>query len=224
MPVQCRFLPEARDHEPTLTGIVNQMTKFLLIRHATTDSVGIRLSGRRAGVNLNEAGIQQAEKLAGEFSGTRISAVYSSPLERAVQTAEAISKVLGLQTRVSEDFLEINFGVWTNRTFKELESESLFKQFNVFRSFTRIPEGETMMEAQLRMIRGMEKLCLLHPDETVVIVSHSDLIKATIAYYSGIPLDMFQRIEISPASVSIIKAGSDYAVVELVNYTADLRI
>jgi broad specificity phosphatase PhoE len=200
------------------------MTKFLLIRHATTDSVGIRLSGRLAGVNLNEAGIQQAQKLAGQFSGTSIAAVYSSPLERAVQTAEAISNVLGIQTTVCEDFLEINFGAWTNLTFKELENEPLFKQFNAFRSFTRIPQGETMMEAQLRIIRGMEKLCSRHPHETVVIVSHSDLIKATIAYYSGIPLDMFQRIEISPASVSIIKAGSDYASVELVNYTAALKL
>jgi probable phosphomutase (TIGR03848 family) len=200
------------------------MTKFLLVRHATTDSVGKRLSGRLAGVHLNENGRQQASNLAEKLKGLSIAAVYSSPLERTVQTADAISKILDLKPIFCEDFLEINFGEWTNLTFQELDSEPQFKRFNSFRSFTRVPGGESMPEAQLRMIKGIEKLCHKHPDETVVIVSHSDLIKATIAYYSGIHLDMFQRIEISPASVSIIEMGGDYAVIQLVNYTGDIKI
>jgi broad specificity phosphatase PhoE len=200
------------------------MTKFLLIRHATTDSVGKRLSGRLAGVNLNENGRKQADALAEQLKGHCIAAIYSSPLERTVQTADAISKVLDLKPITWEDFLEINFGKWTNLTFQELDGDPQFKRFNSFRSFTRVPGGESMLEAQLRMVRGIEKLCIDHPDETVIIVSHSDLIKATIAYYSGVHLDMFQRIEISPASVSIIKIGGDYAVIQLVNYTGALKI
>lgn len=200
------------------------MTKFLLIRHATTDSVGKRLSGRLAGINLNENGRMQADELAEQLKGLSITAIYSSPLERTMQTADAISNVLGLKPVVCEDFLEINFGEWTNLTFQELDSEPQFKRFNSFRSFTRVPGGESMLEAQLRMVKGIEELCINHPDETVIIVSHSDLIKATVAYYSGIHLDMFQRIEISPASVSIIEIGKDYAVIQLVNYTGTLKI
>lgn len=200
------------------------MTKFLLIRHATTDAVGKHLSGRLAGVFLNETGQQQAEKLAEQLAGLPIQAVYSSPLERAVQTADSIAKVLDLKTVIREDFLEINFGEWTNLSFKELDSNPRFKQFNSFRSFTRVPGGESMLEAQARMIKGMEKLCAHHAGETVIIVSHSDLIKATIAYYSGIPLDMFQRIEISPASVSIIEIVNEYATIQLVNHTGNISI
>jgi probable phosphoglycerate mutase len=200
------------------------MTKVLLVRHATTDSVGKRLSGRIAGVYLNEAGRKQADNLAEQLKGLLIAAVYSSSLERAVETADTIAKALDLKTVIKDDFLEINFGEWTNLTFQELDNNPQFKRFNSFRSFARILGGESMPEAQVRMIKGIEELCQVHPGESVVIVSHSDLIKATIAYYSGISLDMFQRIEISPASVSIVEIGEDYAAIKLVNYTGAIRI
>jgi probable phosphomutase (TIGR03848 family) len=200
------------------------MTKILLIRHATNDTVGIRLSGRKPGVHLNEEGRRQAQKLAARFEGMKISAVYSSPLERAVETAEPVSKILNLETIICEDFLEINFGEWTFKTFKELDELSQFQQFNSFRSFTRVPGGESMPEAQMRMIAGIEKLCNRHPNETVAIVSHADMIKAAVAYYTGTHLDLFHRVEISPASVSIIEIGYGTAVVRLVNYTGELAV
>lgn len=200
------------------------MTKFVLIRHATTDSVGNRLSGRATGVHLNEAGREQAQILAGQLSQLPISAIYSSPLERARQTADSISALLDLQTVIWDDFLEIDFGEWTNLTFDKLNQLPEFRQFNTFRSFTRVPGGETMAEAQARMINGLEKLCTMHPEATVAIVSHSDLIKATIAYYAGIHLDMFQRIEISPASVSIVEIGNDCARIQLVNFTGNVPV
>lgn len=193
------------------------MTRFLLIRHATTNAVGKKLSGRTAGVHLNAEGQTQAIKLAEQLAGMPINAVYSSPLERAVETAEPIAKMHHLETIICNDFLEIDFGEWTNASFETLQNEHQFHLFNSFRSITRIPGGEMMLEAQTRMIAGLQRLCTQHPNETVAVVSHSDLIKAAIAYYAGIPLDLFQRIEISPASVSIVEVYAETARIMLMN-------
>jgi probable phosphomutase (TIGR03848 family) len=195
------------------------MTKFLLIRHATTDSVGKHLSGRMAGIHLNEQGHEQAKKLAERLGSLPIEAIYSSPLERAVETAGPLATKLHLENVINEDFFEIDFGEWTNKSFKEIENQPQFQRFNSFRSGTRIPGGELMLEAQLRIVKGLEKSCIRHPRETVAIVSHADLIKAAIAYYAGINLDMLQRIEISPASVSIIEIYEETARIMLVNDT-----
>jgi len=198
------------------------MTKFLLIRHATTDTVGKRLSGRAAGVHLNEMGKTQALTLAQRLTNTSIAAIYSSPLERAIETAAPIATTHQLETIVCNDFLEIDFGAWTNCSFEELQHQKQFQLFNSFRSATRIPSGELMLEAQARIVAGMQQLCIQHPNETVAIVSHADLIKAAITYYAGIHLDLFQRIEISPASVSIVEVYEETARIMLVNGIGEL--
>lgn len=199
------------------------MTKFLLIRHATTDSVGKKLSGRLPGVHLNKEGKEQAQKLAERLAGLPVAAIYSSPLERAVETAEPLANALQLSVNICEDFLEMDFGEWTNRSIEELKDEQKFKLFNSFRSCTRIPGGELMLEAQTRIVSGMQKLSAQHTNETIAIISHSDMIKAAVAYYAGIHLDMFQRIEISPASVSIINVYDETAQIILLNDTGTLH-
>lgn len=193
------------------------MTKFLIIRHALTDAVGNRISGRTPGLSLNDEGRKQSRDLASRLSQFTISAIYSSPLERALETAAPLAEMTGLQVRPDNDFLEIDFGSWTNLSFEELKSEAIFQRFNSFRSGTRIPGGELMVEAQTRIIRGIEKLTAIHRNETVAVISHADLIKSAIAFYAGIHLDMFHRIEISPASVSIIEIFDDIARILLVN-------
>jgi probable phosphoglycerate mutase len=200
------------------------MTRFLLIRHATNNAVGKRLAGRKAGLLLNTEGQQQAQKLAERLVGIPISAIYSSPLERAIQTAAPIATAHHLETVAYEDFTELEFGEWTDSSIEEIKNQPIFQRFNTFRSFTRIPGGELMIEAQSRMIKGLEKLRSLHINETIAVIGHSDLIKATIAYYAGIHLDMFQRIEISPASVSIIEVYEETARILLVNHTGDINI
>ncbi|GGF02687.1 histidine phosphatase family protein [Hymenobacter cavernae] len=200
------------------------MTRFLLIRHATTDSVGKRLSGRTPGVSLNEEGRTQAQYLAQRLASLPVNALYSSPLERAMQTAEPISKALGLETIICEEVLEMDFGQWTNCSFKELENDPVFQRFNTFRSNTRIPGGELMLDAQARIVRGLEKLGAQHPNQTVAVVSHADLIKAAVAYYAGIHLDMFQRLEISAASVSVLELYDETARLLLLNHTGEIKI
>lgn len=198
------------------------MTRFLLIRHATTDAVGHHLSGRTPGVKLNAVGHQQAQKLAARLAELPISAVYSSPLERALQTAEPLAARHNLQALVHPAFLEIDFGQWTNRSFQELAKEDEFQRFNSFRSSTRIPGGELMLEAQTRIVAGLAKLRVQHPNETVAVISHADIIKSAVAYFAGIHLDLFQRLEISPASVSILELYEETARITLINGTEEL--
>jgi len=200
------------------------MTKFLLIRHAITDAVGKHLSGRMPGVQLNEEGCLQAQQLAQRLVALPLAAIYSSPLERAVQTAEPIARALQLPIIESNAFLELNFGEWTGAGFDSLTGTNTFQRFNTFRSHTRIPGGETMLEAQARFVGGLQQLCTQHNGQAVAIVSHADLIKSAIAYYLGVPLDLFQRIEISPASVSIVEVYEETARVMLLNEVGSVRL
>jgi probable phosphoglycerate mutase len=200
------------------------MTKFILIRHATNDTVGKRLTGRLKGIHLNEEGREQSHKLAERLSGSPIKAIYSSPLERALETAEPIAKSLNLKTAIYDDFTDIEFGEWTNCTFEELKEELSFQHFNSFRSCSRIPGGELMIEAQARMINGLDNIRQQHPDETVAVISHADLIKAVIAFYAGIHLDMLLRIEVDPVSVSIIEVDDKTARILLVNHTGTIKL
>ena len=200
------------------------MTKFLLIRHATTDAVGKSLSGRQPGIHLNYQGNAEAAALADELTTVNINAIYSSPLDRALETAAPIAKTHQLQYIVDPDFLELDFGDWTDQPFAALTTDLTFSRFNTFRSGTRIPAGEMMLEAQCRIVRGMQKLAARHPEEVVAIISHSDMIKAAVAFYAGIPIDMMQRIEISPASLSIVDLYDDFASLQLLNKTIPLNL
>jgi probable phosphoglycerate mutase len=185
------------------------MNRFYLIRHALTDTAGKYLSGRAVGIFLNEEGNGQAKRLANSLINLQISEIYTSPLDRTVQTAEIIAKTLNLACIISEDFQEIDFGNWTNSSIKDLENDKLFRQFNLFRTGTRIPNGELIIEAQLRIINGIEKLNQKYQGKNIVIVSHADLIRLAIGYYAGIPIDLLQRIEISPASLSSVDLFED---------------
>jgi probable phosphoglycerate mutase len=165
----------------------------------------------------------QAQQLGERIFHLRIAALYSSPLERALETAAPIAQTHKLTTKIDEHFTELNFGEWTNKTFDTLQSQTQFKLFNSFRSNTRIPGGETMLEAQTRFVTGLQQLSLRHPNCLVAIVSHADLIKAAVTFYAGIHLDLFQRIEISPASVSILDVYDETARILLLNDTGGIN-
>ncbi len=191
------------------------MSQFLFIRHGAHGLLGKRIAGRLGGVSLNDVGRQQAAHLPERLSLLRIDAVYSSPLERARETAAPLCDRLGLQLQIAEDFTEVDFGLWTNQTFDDLSAVPLWRQFNAFRSSTAPPEGELMLEIQARVLRKLAEIHARH--EFVVIVSHGDVIRATLAHFLGIHLDAFQRIEIDPASLSLVELGADFVKVRLVN-------
>lgn len=180
------------------------MTTIALVRHATCDPVGHRLVGRIPGISLNAEGRAQAGHLAERFAGHEIAAVYTSPVDRARETANAISARVNVEPLELSGLNEIDFGRWTGRSFEELQPLPEWQRFNQQRSTVRIPGGELMLEAQVRGVATMEDLRSRHPDETVIAVSHADMIKAILAHYAGTSIDYLPRIEIAPASVSIL--------------------
>ena len=199
------------------------MTIFLLVRHATNDMVDKAIAGWMAGVHLNEEGKSQAAALAERLKHVPVAAIYSSPLERARETAEPIAKRMGLEIEVREEIGEIKFGDWTGQQLQDLNHLPKWQLFNTFRSGTRIPGGELMLETQARIVVELERLRELHPQQIIAVVTHGDVIRAAVAHYAGIHLDLFQRIEISPASLSIIAVNTDGPQILRLNDTGELN-
>lgn len=179
------------------------MTLFL-IRHALTAATGTALSGRSPGLPLTQQGRHQAERLADNLAREGIQRIFSSPLERALQTAAPLACKLGLRVEISEALTDIDFGDWTGALIAKLEPLEKWRQWNLFRSSVRIPNGELMSEVQARMIIEVERLSREFPEEKVALVSHADPIRTVLAHFLGMPLDLLHRLEISPASVTIV--------------------
>ncbi|MFL6215614.1 MAG: histidine phosphatase family protein [Blastocatellia bacterium] len=195
------------------------MTTFLLIRHAQTDFIGSALAGWIEGVRLNEVGRAQAERLAEHLAGVKVAALYSSPLERALETAAPMAARFGLDVQPLEEVGELRYGSWEGRSFDDLASDPAWHRFNAMRSLARIADGEMMIEAQARVIAALERLRLSHREATVAVVSHADIIKAALMHYLGVPMDFVHRLEISPASVSVIEVDALAVRVVAVNQT-----
>ncbi|MFQ5594177.1 MAG: MSMEG_4193 family putative phosphomutase [Anaerolineae bacterium] len=181
------------------------MTQLLLIRHAVNDWVGTnRLAGWTPGVHLNEEGRQQAEALARRLAGVELKAIYSSPLERTMETAEAIARPHGLPVSIRQGIGEARYGEWTGQKLEDLAKTELWRIVQFHPSGARFPGGEAMREMQARAVAEIDALRAEHPEGTIAAVSHSDVIKAIIAHYAGLHLDLFQRLAVSPASLNIL--------------------
>jgi probable phosphoglycerate mutase len=180
------------------------MAYFYFVRHGFNDYLGKGLAGRLPGVHLNEQGRREAEKLALALADKGIERIISSPLERARETAAPLAKRLGLEIEISEGILEIGFGEWTGKSMAELDKSDHWKLFNAYRSGTRIPGGENMIEVQTRVVATLDKL-RRESTKCFALFSHGDPIRLALAYYLGVPLDLFTRIEISPGSYSLLR-------------------
>ena len=195
-------------------------TQVLLIRHGSHGRLGHILCGRMPGVGLSEAGFGEARAVAAAIARRdSLVAVYSSPLERARQTAAPIAEAAGLETIVDDDLDEIDVGAWSGLSFDMLDDDPHWTVWNRFRDHARPPGGETMSEAQVRIARVLEHVSRRHPDAAVALVSHADMIKSALAWTLGLPLAFYARFEISPASVSRIVIGESDAKVWTVNQT-----
>ena len=180
-----------------------QATRILLIRHGINDHVqkGL-LAGRTPGVHLNEEGQKQASALAQKLGCEKITSIYSSPLERCQETAGPLAERLGLQLHMLDGLKETDCGSWTGQPLEELRKTEVWQQVQFNPSLFRFPDGESMAEIQARMMTALESVRQQHTNETIAVVSHSDPIKLAVAYYLGMALDLFQRLEVSPASIS----------------------
>lgn len=182
------------------------MTTLILVRHATNDWVkkGL-LAGWTPGVHLNEEGRAQAQAVGRRLAVLKLAAVYSSPLERALETAQAVAEPQGLAVQMCEGVGEVQYGAWNGQPLRKLYKRPLWASVQVYPSGTRFPGGESIGEMQARVVAALEEIRAVHPQATVAVVAHADVIKAAVAYYAGVPLDLFQRLLVSPASVTMIR-------------------
>ncbi|MFW5855431.1 MAG: histidine phosphatase family protein [Thermodesulfobacteriota bacterium] len=197
-------------------------TIFLLIRHGAVDTVDI-LGGRSPGIHLSPTGRRQAEALPERLAGLNIDAIYASPLERTRETAEPLAAKHGLEIQIFEDALEFDIGGWTGKTFAELEDDPLWRRFNRFRSETPAPDGESMAEVQARFAKGLHRLQQEHPGRMVAVFSHQDVIRAALCLYLGMPLDLFSRLAVDHASVSMVSVHDAGAEIIRINDTEHWR-
>ncbi len=183
-------------------------TVALLIRHGHTDALGTRLVGRTPHVHLSASGRAQAERLRARLARVPLAAIYSSPLERAIETAEPLARDRNLQVQACIELLEVDFGSWSGMTFDQLEPLAEWRAFNTHRSSAGVPQGEHALDVQARVMRALARVRTDHASETVALVSHADVIRAAVLYCAGAPIDLFDRFEISPASVTAIALGA----------------
>ncbi len=189
----------ASDGEKSATRGV---TRLVLARHAVTAQTGPLLSGRQPGIALSEEGRGQAAALGERLAALPVAAVYASPIERTTETAQAIACHHRLEVRALDGVLEADYGEWTGQKLAELAKTDLWKVVQRAPSRASFPGGESLAAMQARMVQALEGVVADHPGELVVVVSHADPIKAAIAHYTGVHLDLFQRIVVAPASVT----------------------
>lgn len=196
-------------------------TTVLFVRHGQTPTTGSVLPGRAKGLHLADKGRDQAEAAAERIAALpKITAVYASPLERAKETAAPIAKRIGLRVVIEKGLLECDFGEWTGRELKELARLPEWTTVQRYPSGFRFPGGESFSEMRTRMSETVGRLSSAHPGETIVAVSHADPIKAVVADALGTHLDLFQRIVISPCSVTAVAYGAAGPIVLTVNSTS----
>ena len=201
------------------------MTTFLLIRHAVNDLVKTgKLAGWTPGVHLNDEGQAQAEALGKRLAELPLARIYASPIERTMETAAAIARHHPrLKIEEYAAIGEVRYGAWEGLAIKDLQRRKMWSVVQEYPSRARFPQGETLRAAQTRAVDALESLLAQHPDEMIALVFHADLIKMTLAHYLGMHLDVFQRIVISPASISVLQLGHSRPYVVSVNDIAHLQ-
>jgi len=194
------------------------------VRHGRTPTTGKVLPGRAPGLHLSADGVAQAEAAAERISalGRPPVAVYASPLERTMETAKPIARRLGLRVRTERGLLECDVGAWTGASLRVLRRRREWRKIQAFPAAFRFPEGESFAEMQARILTTIDRLAQVHQGETFVAVSHADPIRAAVAATAGVPLDLFQRLVVSPCSVTALVRGDSSAHVLCVNVTASL--
>ncbi len=201
------------------------MATLLFIRHGDNDYLAKnKLPGHIPGIHLNKIGIAQAAELAQSLGKLPIKAIYSSPLERAIETADPLAKALGLEIQVRPDLSDSDVGDWEGRSWKVLNRTRIWKVIQTNPSQFQFPGGETFVEIQGRIVNTLDTIVSKHADELVAVVFHADPIKLAVAYYLGLPLDYFQRLTASTGSVSILNINGSSGKLLALNLNSPLSL
>jgi probable phosphomutase (TIGR03848 family) len=193
------------------------VTIFYLVRHGVTSHTGHRLSGRMPDIHLSDAGRSEAEIAASSLAKVRLKSIYSSPMDRCIETARIIADKHGLPARTRRDLAEVEYGTWTNRSLKAVARTKLWSSVQKWPAGTRFPEGESFVEIQSRGVAVLEDLRIRHPKDRICVVSHGDVIRLVMAHYMGIHLDLFQRILVTPSSISVLSVTDSGPLVLTLN-------
>lgn len=196
---------------------------ILLIRHGLAEYKAGHLYGWTPGVKLSAEGREQAKHLAQRLDDVRYIAAYTSPLERCLETAEIATQGRRIDVQVVEGLGEVKYGKWQGRSYKSLMKTPLWRTVQRMPSQARFPDGESLLELQRRGVDAVEAIRKRHRRSTVLAFSHADMIKAIVAHYLGLHLDLFQRIHVEPASVTAIAFYNDFPRVLRIGDTGDLR-
>jgi len=182
------------------------MPLLLLIRHGENEYVKTgKMAGRIPGVHLNERGRQQAADLAAALSDAKLKAIYASPLERALETAEPIAEGRKLEIQLRPDLMDTNIGKWQGRTLKQVRRLKKWKIVQQAPSRFTFPEGESFLQNQTRIVSCLDDIAASHkPKDIVAVVFHADPVKLAVAHYLGMPLDHFQRLGCDTGSVTVL--------------------
>lgn len=193
------------------------MTTLYLIRHAHCDHVGQRVVGRLPGIRLSAQGEREACELADRLASVDFAEIYSSPLERAMQTAELLARPRGLTVTTEPGLIELDYGDWTGLTLDEVRARPEWAGYTAARSRSVVPNGEGLAAVQARAVEAVVGIAARHPRETVAAVSHGDVIRAIVAEVACIPLDAIDRFELPPASVTVIEMGDGWRRLRALN-------
>ena len=197
-------------------------TRLVLVRHAVTAETGKILSGQARGIDLTEEGRAQAKAVAERLADLPIDAVYASPLERAWQTAQAIAEPHDLAVTELAGVADYDVGEWTGRALEELVKEDLWRVIQAAPSRAVFPGGEGLSGMQARAVAALDAVLADHPGELVVVGTHADIIKAVVAHYIGLHLDLFQRLVVSPASITALAFHGPFPTLLTFNDTGAL--
>lgn len=201
------------------------MTQILLIRHAVNEYVATgKLAGRLDGVHLNDDGKAQAEALGQRLADAPLKHIYHSRLDRTRETAQAIHQHhSAIPLEVNDGILEVDYGDWQDKKINDLRKRKMWDVIQEYPTRAYFPNGESMRSVQNRVVDEIEALVQKHPNDLIALVFHADLIKMSVAHYLGVHLDNFQRIVISPASISTLILGHSRPFVATVNDTAHVQ-
>ncbi len=195
------------------------MAIIYLVRHGKTDFIGKKLCGNLPGIHLNEEGRTQAQKAADTLGNFPLKAIYSSPIERAMETAEIIGSKPGLKIKPVDFLREIHFGDLQGMGEKDLIDHPLWKRFNSQPADVSFPNGESVAEVRNRVAKGLELLAQEHGNEDqLVCVAHSEVLRLAVCWLLDLPLDNFHRLTIDPASISKIEITKDRKKLKLLNF------
>jgi probable phosphomutase (TIGR03848 family) len=200
------------------------VTLVLVVRHGLTAATGTALSGRTPGIPLDDRGRRQAAALAARLAEVALDAVISSPLDRCAQTAEAIAagRAAPVDVQIDERLIEVGYGDWTGQSLRKLSREPLWKVVQAHPSAVTFPGpgGETLPDIQRRAVAAIRDWnTRLGPDAVYLVCSHADVIKAILADSLGLHLDLYQRIQVDPCSLSVIRYTPLRPFVERMNDT-----